>query len=52
VVSATDANGGTTSYSFDHFGFLAKVQDALGNATHFSYDDHFNLYPVYRLAAP
>ena len=45
-VSATDANGGTTHYSFDNRGLLVKVQDPLGNATHYFYDTRFNLVQV------
>ena len=45
-VSATDANGGTTQYSFDARGLLVKFQDPLGNVTHLLYDTNFNLVQV------
>jgi RHS repeat-associated protein len=42
-VAATDANGGTTRYSFDDLGRIVKVTDALGNATHYLYNDKLEL---------
>src|SRR5262249_20634941 len=45
-VSATDAAGGTATYSFDHLGLLIKIRDALGYSRHFTYDDQFNVSKV------
>lgn len=45
-VSGTDADRGTTHYSFDDRGLLVKVRDALGNAAHFTYDNDHNLTQV------
>ncbi len=45
-VSATDADGGTTTYSFDVNGLVAKVEDPLQHVTLYSYDTNFNLVQV------
>ena len=45
-VSATTLLGGTTSYSFNVLGLLAKVQERLGNNTYYSYDSNFDLTQV------
>jgi RHS repeat-associated protein len=37
AVAATDAAGGTTTYSFDHSGRIAKLDDALHHDTLYSY---------------
>jgi RHS repeat-associated protein len=45
-VSATDADGGTTTYSFDANGLVAKVEDALQHVVLYSHDASFNLVQV------
>jgi RHS repeat-associated protein len=43
TVTATDANGGTTTFDFDSAGHLARVVDPLQNSTLFTYDGSGNL---------
>jgi RHS repeat-associated protein len=45
-VAVTDADQGTSRYSYDQRGLAVKFQDALGNTTHLVYDGNFNLVQV------
>ena len=46
TVSATDADGGTTTYCFDNKGLLAKLTDPLNRTTLYTYDANGNLVQV------
>ncbi len=41
-VAATDAGQGTTRYFADARGLFVKLEDALGNATHVTYNENYN----------
>ncbi len=42
-VSMTDSDGGTSRFSYDDVGLLAKYENALGDTTHYTYDSSDNL---------